>query len=78
MCNCLKIVNLYPYEKEHYQLDYSAFIFCFQSCKLCAFPKLLKSGNLIEVVSNICNREIVNQILYSILDVKMFFLICIH
>ena len=25
MCNCLKIVNLYPYEKEHYQLDYSAF-----------------------------------------------------
>ena len=27
MCNRIKIRNLYPYQKEHYQLDYSAFIF---------------------------------------------------
>ena len=25
----IRIVNLYLYEKEYYQLDYSAFIFCF-------------------------------------------------
>ena len=37
------------------------------------------SGNLIEVVLNICNIvRLFSQILYSILDVKMFFLICIH
>ena len=73
MCNCLKIVNLYPYEKEHYQLDYSAFIFCFQSCKRHSFPKLLKSGSLIEVVLNICNNipRLFSHVSYSILDVKM-------
>ena len=27
VCNSIRIVNLYPYEKEHYQLDYSAFCF---------------------------------------------------
>ena len=79
MCNCIKIVNLYPYEKGHYQLDYSVFIFCFQSCKLHSFPKLLKSRNLIEVVVNICNNitRLFSQILHSILDVKKN-LICIH
>ena len=80
MCNCIKIVNLYPYEKGHYQLDYSVFIFCFQSCKLHSFPKLLKSGNLIEVVLNICNNitRLFSQILYSIFDVKFFFFFNTH
>ena len=79
MCNCIKVVNLYPYQKEHYQLDYSAFIFCFQPCKLHSFPKLLKSRNLIEVVVNICNNitRLFSQVLYSILDVKKN-LICMH
>ena len=73
MCNRIKILNLYPYEKEHYQLDYSVFIFCFQSCKLCSFPKLLKSGDLSEVVVYICNIiRLFSQILYSILDVNFF------
>ena len=73
MYNSIKILNLYPYEKEHYQLDYSVFIFCFQSCKLCSFPKLLKSGDLSEVVLNICNIiRLFSQILYSILDVNFF------
>ena len=74
MCNCIKIPSLYPYEKEHYQLDYSVLIFCFQSCELCSFPKLLKSGDLSEVVLNICNIiRLFSQILYSIVDVKIFF-----
>ena len=29
MYKSISIVNLYPYEKEHYQVDYSAFLFCF-------------------------------------------------
>ena len=29
MYNSIKIVDLHPYEKKHYQLDYSAFLFCF-------------------------------------------------
>ena len=77
MCNRIKILNLNPYGKEHYQLDYSVFIFCFKSCKLCSFPKLLKSGDLSEVVLNICNIiRLFSQILYSIIDVKMFFFFC--
>ena len=72
MCNHNQILNLYPF--ENYQLDYSVFIFCSQSCKLHSFPKLLKSGDLSEVVLNICNIiRLFSQILYSILDVKMFF-----
>ena len=75
MCNCIKIFNGYPYEKEHYQLDYSGFIFCFHSCKLHSFPKLLKSGHLSEVVLNIWNIvRLFSQILCSSLDVKMFIL----
>ena len=74
MCNHIKIVNLDSYEKEHYQLDYSVFIFCFQSCNLCSFPKLLKSGDLSEVVWNICNIiRLSSQILYYIFDVSMLF-----
>ena len=81
MYNSIRIGDLYPYKKEHYQLDYSAFFFCFWSCKLCSFLKLLKSGYLSEVVSYICNIiGLFSQILHSILNVKMlfFFLICIH
>ena len=79
MCNCIKIVNLYPYEKGHYQLDYSVFIFCFQSCKLHSFPKLLKSGDLSEVVSYIRNIiPFFSQILHSILDVKMCSFLNMH
>ena len=75
MCNHIKIVNLYPYEKAHYQLDYSAFIFCFQPPKPRLILKVLKSGNLIEVVLNICNNitRLFSQVLYSIFDVKSFF-----
>ena len=71
-CNHNQILNLYPF--ENYQLDYSVFIFCSQSCKLHSFPKLLKSGDLSEVVLNICNIiRLFSQIQYSILDVKIFF-----
>ena len=72
MYNNIRIVNLYPYEK-HYQQDYTAFIFCFQSCKLHSFPKLLKSGDLSDMVSYICNMiPFFSQILHSILDVNFF------
>ena len=71
MCNRIKILNLYRYEKEHYQLDYSVFNFCFQSCKLHSLPKLLKSGDLSEVVLNTCNMiRLFSQILYSLLFLK--------
>ena len=29
MCLYISIINLYPYEKDNYQLDYSAFSFAF-------------------------------------------------
>ena len=71
LCNSIRIVNLYPQEHKHYQLDYNAFIFCFQFFTLHSFPKLPKSRDLGEVVSYICNIiRFFSQILHPILDVK--------
>ena len=80
MCNSIRIVNLYPYEKEHYQLDYSAFFFCFQSCKLYSFPKLLKLGILVRwfhtfVIKLGC---LVKFCIPFLMSKCFFFLICIH